>query len=188
MSNGLSGGDMAGNVGGDFVRIPRFLLEDSPQLAKKMSDFEDMQRKAQEAAAVLGGINKIEGIKAQLKTDTEATDRALSEALDQAESIAAESKNQAKLIVDKATQEASRAVADANGVTEAAEKKAATANSTMAAVESDKRANESRAGELDGLESSLQQKADALASREQELKGEFEKLAEVRGLIDNVLA
>lgn len=188
MSNGLAGGDMAGNVGGDFVRVPRFLFEDSPQLAKKVADFEELQRKAQEAAAVIGDVSEIASIKEQAKQARAEADTAMVDALAKSEAIVAEANGQAKLIVDKATQEAFRTVSDANSIGEAAEKNAATANSAIAAVESDKRANEARAGELDGQKASLQQKADALASREQELKGEFEKLAEVRGLIDNVLA
>ena len=188
MSNGLSGGDMAGQVGGDFIRVPRSLIEDSPQLAKKIQDFEDLQRKAREAAAVLGDISEIGSIKAQAKQSREEADIVLVEAMAKSNVIEENAKNDAfnKIVSAQETSEAMIAEADAKLAV--AGGKLAVANSTVAAVESDKRANEARAGELDNRKASLQQKADALASREQELKGEFEKLAEVRGLIDNVLA
>ena len=188
MSNGLSGGDMAGQAGGDFIRVPRSLIEDSPQLAKKIADFEDLQRRAQEAAAALGGISEIDSIKAQAKQARDEADTALAEALEKSEAVVSEAKSQAQLIVEKSTQDAGKLTTEAQNLHAAAAENSETAKGAIAAVESDKRANEARAGELDGRESSLQQKADALASREQELKGEFEKLAEVRGLIDNVLA
>ena len=188
MSNGLAGGDMAGNVAGDFIRVPRSLIEDSPQLAKKIADFEDLQRRAQEAAATIGDVNEIGSIKAQAKQARDEADTVLAEAVEKSKFIVEEANGQALGIVDNATQDAHRAITEANNVAAEAEKNAAAANSAVAAVESDKRANEARAGELDGQKASLQQQADALASREQELKGEFEKLAEVRGLIDNVLA
>jgi hypothetical protein len=187
MSNGLAGGDMAGNVGSDFVRVPRFLFEDSPQLAKKVADFEALQLKAQEAAAVLGGIDEIEGIRAQLKRDTEATDQALADALDQAEAIATESKNQAQLTVDKATQEASRIVAEANSVAAEAEQQRAQAAGEVTAVKRDRTALTAREKELDGTESNLHQKADDLARREQELAGEKSKLAAARDAINAAL-
>jgi cell division septum initiation protein DivIVA len=188
MSNGLAGGDMAGNVGGDFVRVPRFLFEDSPQLAKKVADFEELQRKAQEAAAVIGDVSEIASIKEQAKQARDEADTALAEALEKGNSIVEEAKSQAQLIVEKSTQEAGKLTTEAQNLHASAAENSEAAKSAVAAVESDKRANEARAGELDGQKASLQQKADALASREQELKGEFEKLAEVRGLIDNVLA
>jgi cell division septum initiation protein DivIVA len=188
MSNGLAGGDMAGHAGGDFVRVPRFLFEDSPQLAKKVADFEELQRKAQEAAATIGDVGEISSIKEQAKQARAEADTALAEALEKSEAIVEEAKSQAQLIVEKSTQEAGALTTEAQNLHAAAAENSAAANSAVAAVESDKRANEARAGELDGQKASLQQQADALASREQELKGEFEKLAEVRGLIDNVLA
>jgi cell division septum initiation protein DivIVA len=179
---------MAGNVGGDFVRVPRFLFEDSPQLAKKVADFEELQRKAQEAAATIGAVEEIGIIKEQAKQARDEADTALAEALEKSEALVAEAKNQAQLIVEKSTQDAGKLTVEAQNLHAAAAENSEVAKGAIAAVESDKRANEARAGELDGQKASLQQKADALASREQELKGEFEKLAEVRGLIDNVLA
>ena len=179
---------MAGHAGGDFVRVPRFLFEDSPQLAKKVADFEELQRKAQEAAATIGAVEEIGSIKEQAKQARDEADTALAEALEKSDAIVAEAKGQAQLIVDKSTQDAYKLTTEAQNLHASAAENSETAKGAIAAVESDKRANEARAGELDGQKASLQQQADALASREQELKGEFEKLAEVRGLIDNVLA
>ena len=111
MSNGMGGGGMT--AGGDEVRIPRFVLEDSPKLAKKLKQFEDQQKKAREAAAVLGDINEIEGIKVQEKKARDDADKALAEALEKSEAIVEEARSQAQLIVDKATQEANRLTGEA---------------------------------------------------------------------------
>ena len=188
MSNGLAGGYMAGNVGGDFVRVPRFLIEDSPRLAKKIADFEDLQRRAQEAAATIGAVEEIGSIKEQAKQARDEADTALAEALEKSNAIEENAKDDAFKKIASAQETADAMIAEADAKLAVAGGKLEVANSTVAAVESDERTNEARAVALDDRETSLQQKADALASREQELKGEFEKLAEVRGLIDNVLA
>jgi cell division septum initiation protein DivIVA len=111
----------------------------------------------------------------------------LAEALEKSEAIVEEAKTQAQLIVEKSTQETGALTAEAQSLRDSEKLALTRAENTVAAVESDKRANEARAGELDGRESSLQQKADALASREQELTGEKDKLAKVRDLINAAL-
>jgi hypothetical protein len=57
----------------------------------------------------------------------------------------------------------------------------------MAAVESKERALQVRVDELGDAEANLQQKAEELASRENELIGEKARLAEVRDAINSVL-
>jgi cell division septum initiation protein DivIVA len=187
MSNGLAGGDMAGNVGSDFVRVPRFLFEDSPQLAKKVADFEELQSKAQEAAAVIGDVSEIGIIKEQAKQARAEADTALAEALEKSEAIVEEAKTQAQLIVEKSTQEADALTAEAQSLHDREKLALTRAESTVAAVESEKRTNEARAGELDGREASLQQKADALDTRANELKGKEDQLVKVRELINTVV-
>jgi len=179
---------MTGQAGGDFIRVPRSLIEDSPQLAKKIQDFEDLQRKAQEAATVLGDINEIGSIKAQAKQAREEADTALAEALEKSNATEENAKNVAFKKIASAQETAAVMIAEADAKLAVAGGKLAEANEVSAAAQEEALLVRSIQNDVDAKGTSLQQKADALASREQELKGEFEKLAEVRGLIDNVLA
>ena len=85
--NGLSGGSMAGQSGGDHVRIPRFLIEDSPQLAKKMRDFEEAERRAKEAIAEVGPAEDIPRLRHEAKQEIEIQQQLTQAAGESAEAI-----------------------------------------------------------------------------------------------------
>lgn len=60
----------------EMVSLPRYLLEESPALAKKMQEFEDAQVRAQEAIALIGAADEIQGLLEQAKTERDAADAA----------------------------------------------------------------------------------------------------------------
>jgi len=163
------------------------VLENPELFKKRLEQLQETERKTQAVVDLAGPADEIVRMRKEIEADKEAAEVALSDALDQAEAIAAEAKGQAQLIVDKGTQEANRLTSEAESLRNSAAENSAAANSAVAAVEADKRANDTRAGELDGREASLQQQADALASREQELSGEKDKLTQVRDLINEVI-
>ena len=176
--------DMAGRSIDPTLR----LLADPGLLQKRIDQLDAAQKSAQAVIDRVGPIEDLEKTRAQAEQARAEADTALAEAVEKGNAIAKEADDRAQRTLDDATVEADKLTGEAQAKVAVAGGKLAEANSAVAAVELDKKANEARAGELDDREASLQQKADALASREQELKGEFEKLAEVRGLIDNVLA
>ena len=175
--NGMGGSGL--QAGSDDVRIPRFVLEDSPKLAKKLAQFEEQQQKAKEAAAVLGDINEIEGIKAQEKKAREDADKALAEALEKSEAIVEEANTQAQLIIDKATQEAAAMKDSAADLKTAAEvvKEAADAQKSQAARDAANAATVAKAAE--NKENALQKRAEDLDARELSVQREKEQLAKL---------
>ena len=176
--------DMAGRSIDPTLR----LLADPGLLQKRIDQLDAAQKSAQAVIDRVGPIEDLEKTRVQAEQALAEADTALAEAVEKGNAIAKEADDRAQRTLDDATVEADKLTGEAQAKVAVAGGKLAEANSVVAAVELDKKTNEARAGELDDREASLQQKADALASREQELKGEFEKLAEVRGLIDNVLA
>lgn len=181
--NGIAGGDMAGQSGGDHLRVPRFLIEDSPVLAKKIRDFEDLQRRAAEAAATLGDVSEIGGIKAQAKKTREEADVELVKQKELTEHSRAECDR----LIAEATATASRKVTEAQAAAQdlvaKADEVSATANAKMAEARRVGQAATTAQNKVDAQANELQQKADDLARREQELVEEKNKLAQLRDLI-----
>lgn len=160
----------------------------NPEVFKqRLEQLQETERKTQAVVDLAGPADEIVRMRKEIEADAEAAKVALDTALDKAESLVEEATHQAKLIVEKGTQEASELTAEAQSLRDGEKLVLARAESAMAAVESEKRTNEARAGELDNQERSLQQKADALASREQELAGEKSKLAAARDAINAAL-
>lgn len=178
---------MAGTRGGDHVSVPRFLLEDSPQLAKKIQDFEDLERRAAEATATIGDVGEISSIKSQAKG---ARDEADAELAKQKE-ITAHARAECERLISEATATASKGIAkaeiDAKSMTESARAEMNEANSAMGEVQRLGQAAAAAQKHVDAQEESLQQKADDLASREQELTETKERFAKLRELIQQNL-
>ena len=174
---------MAGTRGGDNVSIPRFLLEDSPQLAKKIQDFDDLERRAAEAAATIGDVGDIANIKSQAK---QARDEADAELAKQKE-LTENSRVECERLISEATATASRKVAEAEiaakSMKESARAEMNEANSMLSQAEKLGQAAATAQSNVDAQEKSLQQKADDLAGREQELKETKEQFARLRTLI-----
>ncbi len=187
MSNGIAGGDMAGTRGGDHVNVPRFLLEDSPQLAKKIRDFEDLERRAAEATATIGDVGEIASIKGQAK---QARDEADAELAKQKE-VTAHARAECERLISEATATASNGIAkaeiEAKRLTESAHAEMNEANAAMSEAQRLEQAAKAAQSDADVQKKFLQQKADALVDREQELTETKEQFARLRELIQKNL-
>lgn len=187
MSNGIAGGDMAGTRGGDNVSIPRFILEDSPKLAKKIQDFEELERRAAEATVTIGDIGEISSIKGQAKEARDEADAELARAKELTELARIECEGLVRDATATAARKISEAEIAAKSMTESAHAEMNEANAAMSEAHRLEQAAKAAQGEADTQAKFLQQKADALVSREQELTGEQSKLAELRDLIQAAL-
>jgi len=183
MSNGIAGGDMAGTRGGDNVSIPRFILEDSPKLAKKIQQFEDLQRRASEAAATIGDVDDIANIKAQAQQSRDEADALMVHASSECERLITEAAESARQTLVHAESKAEEIIANAKKAAQAAATKMSEADAVMRESQQLAKAVAEAEKDVDAQANSLKQKADDLAGREQELTGEKARLAELRDLI-----
>jgi hypothetical protein len=181
----MSGAGIAASSGQSFDALE--LLADPQRLKSKIDQLKAAEESAREQIALAGPASEILKIRAEIEDDQKAAQGAVDAALDQAESIASEAKTQAELIVEKATQEANKLIDEAASRNEGAKLALSRAENAMAAVESEKRALQVREDELGEAETLLHQKADALASREQELAGDRSRLATARDAINAAL-
>jgi vacuolar-type H+-ATPase subunit H len=175
--------DMAGGSIDPTLR----LLADPDLLNKRIGELETAQKNAQNVIDRVGPIEDLERARAQADEDQKAAQQALDDALEQADAITGEAKNQAELIVEKATQEANKLTEEVASRNEGAKLALNRAENAMATVESEKRALQVRKDELDDVEAVLHQRADELASREQELAGDKSRLAKARDAINAAL-
>lgn len=180
-----AGAGIAGGSGQSFDALE--LLANPQRLQAKIDSLKAAEESAREQIQLAGPAGEILSIRAEIDADRDAAQQALNDALDQAEAITSEAKTQAELIVDKATQEAGKQVGEAESRNAGAKLALEKAEGAIAAVESQKHALQVREDELGDAEIALQQKADELVSRENELTGEKAKLAEVRDAISAAL-
>ena len=180
-----AGAGLAGGQSQSFAALE--LLANPSQLQAKIDQLKDAENSAREQIALAGPASEILSIRAAIDEDQAAAQQAVDTALDQAENITSEAKNQAELIVEKATQEANRLTSEAESRNEGAKLALNRAENDIAAVESEKRALQVRKDELDDVEATLHQRADELASREQELAGDRSRLATARDAINAAL-
>jgi cell division septum initiation protein DivIVA len=180
-----AGAGLAGGQSQSFAALE--LLANPSQLQAKLDQLKSAEESAREQIALAGPASEILKIRAEIEDDQKAAQGGVDAALDQAENITSEAKNQAELIVEKATQEANRLTDEAASRNEGAKLALNRAENAMAAVESEKRALQVREDELGDVETSLHQRADELASREQELAGDRSRLATARDAISAAL-
>ncbi len=162
------------------------LLADPAKLQAKIDSLKAAEENAREQIALAGPASEILKIRADIDADREEAELALINAHAEAERLVAEASESARTIVAKANEQAAELNAQADEINGIAAGNLATSNVAAAAVEADNKKVAVRVEQLNGVEESLQQKADALEMRAQELAGEKEKLAEVRELINQV--
>jgi hypothetical protein len=188
MSNGgIAGGDMAGGGGGDFIRVPRFILEDSPQLAKKLKGFEDAQERANEALALVGEAEAIPRLRAQVEQELNEAEEAHAHTRAECERLISEASEAARSKVEGADVTAKELVRQAEAKLAQAEASRLGAKTLENANKHDMEILVARKSEYDHKDEALQQRADALAKQEQELTGEKTRIAELRDLISKAL-
>lgn len=187
MSEGISGGDMAGARGSGTVTIPAYLLEDSPRLAKRLETLQAAEERAKSAISLIGEANEISQLRAQAAAERDEQDRLTAETRRECESRVADAKRQSADLVDRARE-------TAEGLAESAEK------NISAAVEAQAQASKVIAeaaqthADLQGREVALLAEREALNKlqldlheREQLLLDEKSKLATVRERIAEIL-
>ena len=108
-------------------------------------------------------------------------------ARDDANEILDKANSDAAFLRERAKEEADAAREQADNTIAGAKKLADDATAAMAAVESKKREVAGEIDKLNSLGESLQQKADALDERANELKGKEDQLVKVRELINTVV-
>lgn len=186
MSEGISGGTMAGGKSG-MVSIPAYILEDSPRLAKRLDDLRAAEERAKEAIALIGEASEIGQLRSQAAAERDEQDRLTAETRRHCEEITAKAKREAADIVNQARE-------TAEGLAESAEKNISDA--VVAQAQASKVIAEARKthADLQGREVTLMAEREALNKlqldlheREQLLLDEKSKLATVREQIDTIL-
>lgn len=187
MSEGISGGTMAGARGSGMVTLPAYLLEDSPRLAKRLDDLQAAEARAKEAVALVGPANEIAQLRAQAAAERDDQDRLGVQARKDCAELIASAERQAADLVDVAHE-------TAKSLTESAEK--AVADADVARVQASKVIAEAATthADIQGREVSLMAEREALNKlqldlheREQLLLDEKSKLATVRERITEIL-
>ena len=186
MSEGISGGTMAGGKSG-MVSIPAYILEDSPRLAKRLETLHAAEERAKEAIALIGDASEIGQLRSQAAAERDEQDRLTAETRRHCEEITAKAKREAADIVNQARE-------TVEGLTESAEKAAAATresvgNSDRARIDARLAIDElnvQRVAQEQERESLNKLQVD-LHEREQLLLEEKSKLATVREQIGTIL-
>jgi len=181
----ISAKDISGGSGGSMDALA--LLANPEKLKQRIEAFNSAESAAKEQIALAGPASEIVAIREGIETVRAETDAVLSEANSEADKIVRDAGETASQMVSEAENDAHIVEQDAAEKVRQAEARVAGIKTHESAVQRQVEVAGQRSAELDRLGEELQQKADALDKRAQELDGEREKLAEVRGLIDNIL-
>ncbi len=172
----------APKAAGEMVSLPRYLLEESPALAKKIQEFDDAQVRAAEAIALIGAADEIQGLLEQAKTERDAVDVASAavrknniQTIATAEAEAADIREDAQRLFDEKILSAESKLESARRVEESAQLKmneaqAAEAVATAREInqERERLRLAARNDELEALSTQLLKEKSALATvREQ---------------------
>ena len=177
----------APKAAGEMVSLPRYLLEESPALAKKIQEFDDAQVRAQEAIALIGAADEIQGLLEQAKATRDATDVAAGVAKRERERLLASVTEEAEEILTTAQREFDEKALSAESKLESARRVEESAQLKM---------NEAQAAEAVATAREINQERERLrlAARNDELEAlstqllkEKSALATVREQIGEVL-
>jgi len=182
----MSGGGIAGNQGNSsFAALE--LLANPTQLQAKIDSLRAAEDAAQEQIALAGPAGEILQIRSEIDALKAQADETLASARDDANEILDKANSDASFLRERADDEARAAREQADNTIAGAKKLADEATAAMAAVESTKREVAAEIERINGIGQTLQQKADALDTRANELKGKEEQLVKVRELINTVV-
>jgi len=182
----MSGSGIAGSQGqSSFAALE--LLADPSRLQSKIASLKAAEESAREQINLAGPAGEILQIRSEidaLKAEAETT---LANARDDANEILDKANSDASFLRERAKSEADEAREQADNTIAGAKKLADEAGSAMAAVESERRKVAVEIDKLNSYGEALQQKADALDLRAEELKGKEEQFVKVRELINTVV-
>lgn len=180
-----AGAGIAGDSGQSMAALE--LLANPQRLQAKIDQLKAAEDSAREQIALAGPASEILSIRANIDADREAAQKALDDALDKSEAIVEEAKTQARLIVDKATQESAQLVSESESRNESAKLLLEKAQHTRASVESEQQKLKAKWEELDAYDKSLQQRAADLDQSKRSLEGDQARLAKARDAIEAAL-
>jgi chromosome segregation ATPase len=181
-----AGSGIAGNTGSSsFAALE--LLADPAKLQSKIDSLKAAEDAAREQITLAGPASEILQIREEIDGLKELAEDNYNGAKADAEALMSKAREDAAQIISKAHTEAAEAVEDANKVVEQAEAISSGAKTEHNAAVREREVVEARKSEQDHRDETLQQKADALDAREQELEGEKAKLTEARELIQKAL-
>ena len=163
------------------------LLANPTRLQAKIDSLKAAETSARAQIELAGPASEILKIRAEIDAIKEETSETLLQARAQVEALIQEAREDALKTVKDARQSADEILAGAEKKVKEAEAISRGAKTEHNAVVIQMESVKSQRADLDSREAALQQKADALASREQELEGEKDKLAQVRELINQVV-
>jgi len=181
-----AGSGIAGNTGSSsFAALE--LLADPVRLQSKIDSLKAAEDAAREQITLAGPASEIMKIRGEIDGLKELAEDNYNGAKADAEALMSQARDDAAQIISKAQAEAAEAVEDAKKVVEQADAISSGAKTEHSAAVREREVVEARKSEQDHREVTLQQKADALDTRAQELEGEKVELAEVRELIQKAL-
>lgn len=181
-----AGSGIAGNQGqSSFAALE--LLADPTRLQNKIDQLKAAEESAREQITLAGPAGEILQIRSEIDGLKELAEVTLAGARDDANEILDKANSDASFLRERAKEEADAAREQADSTIAGAQKLADEATAAMAAVESTKREVAEKVNQLNGMSETLQQKADALDVRAEELKGKEEQLVKVRELINTVV-
>ena len=163
------------------------LLADPTRLQAKIDSLRAAEEAAVKQITLAGPASEILQIRSEIDGLKELAEVTLAGARDDANEILDKANSDAAFLRERAKEEADTAREMADNTIAGAKKLADDATAAMAAVESKKRDVAAGIDNLNSLGIELQQKADALDTRANELKGKEEQLVKVRELINTVV-
>jgi len=187
MSNGIAAGDMAGGSRNDLVQFPRYILEDSPILAKKLKDFQEAEERARKATELIGTAEEIEALREQAVTERDAADEASVETKEVCAKLVSEAIAEAEDIVEEARSTANDMIVSSETKLEKAEVVAENADTMMRDAQEASRVHVAVKDALDRKEESLDARKSSLEEQEQQLLKEKAKLAMVCEQIKSIM-
>jgi regulator of protease activity HflC (stomatin/prohibitin superfamily) len=176
------GGDMTG----DMIQLPKYLVEDSPRLVDRMKAFEEGHQKAIDAAKLLGDVEDIPRLKKEAAAEADKQSVLTREAKEAAKKIISGAEGEATEIFAAAETEAEKLIADAKEMTARSEEVNKAAIKVSQTTVERLRQVEKREKDLaDGWEKLMTQEEN-LDSLKTQLLQEKSKLASVREHVDQI--
>ena len=179
MSATMAGGDMSGGSEAGMVRIPQYILEDSPILAKKLKDFQEAEERAKKATELIGTAEEIEALRDQAAVERDAADEASVETKEVCAKLVSDALAEAEDIVEEARSKAEGMVSSTETKLERAEVVAENADTMMRDAQESARIHVSVKDALDRKEEALDARKASLEKQEQQLLKEKSKFAMV---------
>jgi hypothetical protein len=170
-----------------MVQIPRYILEDSPLLGKKLQAFQDAETRAKEAIALVGQAEEIGQLRSQAVAERNAADAASAETKEECAKLISNAIGQAEDLVNEARTQADELILGAETKLGRAQRVEENAQQMMGAAQEANRTHVAVGEALDRRSEGLDAREASVEEQQQQLLKEKSKLATVREQIDSIL-